>query len=339
MRRSLAVLLTALTLAVASAGALAAPAPAPPPGSPSAAAPAPRLFADLPPDHPAAPAVGALFLAGVVQGDDQSRFRPEDPVTRAEFVKMVLGARGVAVDGACRAKFPDVPCAAWYGPYVDAAHRLALVEGRGASRFEPQAPVTRQEAFVVMVRALGKWYEIRRIPWSAWAHKLAPFQDAGLVADWAERSAAYLVGQGILATGPGQTAHLRPAAPATRAEIAVLLQRALLPALLNRQVVQVDGAHIRYARALDMQATKYATGEDGVGTVTYTSLTVRVGVVAVDPVVIPLGSLLYVPGYGYAVAADVGGAIKGNKIDLYTEDYTEAALRFGTRPVRVYLLD
>ncbi len=326
------VLILALVLATGTASALAAPVPAPQTKTA-------WLFSDVPPDHPDAGAIGALFLAGVVQGDELGRFRPDDTVTRAELVKMILIARGIAVSKECRPQFHDVPCTTWYGPYVHMGHRLALVEGRGGGRFEPSAPVTRQEAYVITVRALGKWYEIRRTAWSDNAAKLAVFGDGNAVADWAMRSVAFLAGRGILTSGPGPAAFLQATQTATRAEIATLLQRALLPTIQGRNTIRLDGTLVRYARAMDMQTTKYATGEPGVGTITYTSLKVRVGVVAVDPTVIPLGSLLYVPGYGYCVAADIGGAIKGHKIDLYTEDLHEAALRYGVRPLPVYLLD
>lgn len=48
------------------------------------------------------------------------------------------------------------------------------------------------------------------------------------------------------------------------------------------------------------------------------------GIVAVDPRVIPLGSLVYVEGYGEAIAADTGGAVKGNVVDIYVDSYSEA---------------
>ena len=66
-------------------------------------------------------------------------------------------------------------------------------------------------------------------------------------------------------------------------------------------------------------------------------------VLSVDPTVIPLGSKLYVQGlngaadYGYAVAADTGGAIKGNRVDLYMDTHSQA-LQWGRRDVRVYIL-
>ena len=61
-------------------------------------------------------------------------------------------------------------------------------------------------------------------------------------------------------------------------------------------------------------------------------------VVAVDPDIIPLGTRVYIPGYGEAIAADTGGAISGYMIDLCMEDYTQA-IAFGRRGVEVYILD
>ncbi len=64
---------------------------------------------------------------------------------------------------------------------------------------------------------------------------------------------------------------------------------------------------------------------------------VGLSTVAVDPSVIPLGSLLYIDGYGYAIAADTGGAIQGNIIDLYLNSYDEC-MNWGRQNVSVYLI-
>lgn len=92
----------------------------------------------------------------------------------------------------------------------------------------------------------------------------------------------------------------------------------------------------RGTRYLIMWATAYAPGH-GCGYRTSTGRKAGYGVVAVDPRVIPLGTRLYIPGYGYAVAADTGGSIKGNRIDLCFNTLKEAR-NFGRRQVKVYIL-
>ena len=60
--------------------------------------------------------------------------------------------------------------------------------------------------------------------------------------------------------------------------------------------------------------------------------------VAVDPRVIPLRSMLYIEGFGFARAEDIGGAIKGNKIDILFDKHSDVA-RFGVKyGIKVYLL-
>lgn len=70
---------------------------------------------------------------------------------------------------------------------------------------------------------------------------------------------------------------------------------------------------------------------------TATGIKAKKGVVAVDPRVIPLGTKLYIPGYGYALAADTGGAIKGKRIDLCFNTRKEVS-RFGRKKIKVYIL-
>ncbi|BCB03769.1 3D domain-containing protein [Bacillus sp. KH172YL63] len=61
-------------------------------------------------------------------------------------------------------------------------------------------------------------------------------------------------------------------------------------------------------------------------------------VIAVDPAVIPLGSKVYIEGYGYARAEDTGGAIKGKRIDIYMEKEKDA-LQYGVRDVSVQIIE
>lgn len=59
--------------------------------------------------------------------------------------------------------------------------------------------------------------------------------------------------------------------------------------------------------------------------------------IAVDPKVIPYGSIVYIQGYGYYIAEDCGGAIKGNRIDIFTASY-DTALKNGRRTANVWLV-
>jgi uncharacterized protein YabE (DUF348 family) len=112
------------------------------------------------------------------------------------------------------------------------------------------------------------------------------------------------------------------------------------------------GEKFRYSKVLDMKATAYTASLKDTGKapghplfgITATGIKAKKGVIAVDPKVIPLYTRVYVEiagkteDYGYAVAADVGGAIKGNKIDLYydSQDFVD---RFGVKKVKVYILE
>jgi len=90
-------------------------------------------------------------------------------------------------------------------------------------------------------------------------------------------------------------------------------------------------------RSLRVVATGYSAKQPGLDDTTATGARAKHGVVAVDPRVIPLGTRVYVPGYGTAVAADTGGDIKGGRIDLCF-DTVEEAVVWGRRSVTVYVL-
>lgn len=82
-------------------------------------------------------------------------------------------------------------------------------------------------------------------------------------------------------------------------------------------------------------ATSYNHTCEGCDMITATGMLQSYGVVAVDPKVIPLFTKMYIPGYGIAIAGDVGGAIKGRRIDL---GFTELDGSFSSGPVDVYIL-
>ena len=91
------------------------------------------------------------------------------------------------------------------------------------------------------------------------------------------------------------------------------------------------------AESIQMVATAYTPYCTGCSGITASGRPAGHGIVAVDPRVIPLGTRLYIPGYGYAIAGDTGGAIVGYRIDLGYTSYRDA-MQFGRRAVTVYRL-
>lgn len=96
-------------------------------------------------------------------------------------------------------------------------------------------------------------------------------------------------------------------------------------------------------------ATGYTAGVESTGKtpdhpqygVTYSGVKVRrdlFSTIAADPEVFPLGTILFIPGYGYGVVADTGSAIKGNRIDLYFETVDDVYRLWGKKKVTVYVI-
>ncbi|MCD8506038.1 MAG: 3D domain-containing protein [Alkalibacterium thalassium] len=93
-------------------------------------------------------------------------------------------------------------------------------------------------------------------------------------------------------------------------------------------------------RTLRVQATGYSTKQPNLSTHTATGIDLRINprVIAVDPSVIPLGSMVEVEGMGVYIAGDTGGAIRGNIIDIHFQTVGEA-LSWGRRSVTIRVLD
>jgi uncharacterized protein YabE (DUF348 family) len=99
------------------------------------------------------------------------------------------------------------------------------------------------------------------------------------------------------------------------------------------QTISRGGELIRFREAMEVIATAYTYTGRNTASGTYPEY----GVVAVDPRVIPIGTRMYIEGYGYATALDKGSAIIGNRIDVFLESEKEAS-RWGVRRVKIYLL-
>lgn len=137
------------------------------------------------------------------------------------------------------------------------------------------------------------------------------------------QKAAYLAVDGIVG-------------PATRQALGLTTTAAAEPPVVSR-----GGSGSGIGKVITVVATAY----DGCykcnypyyGYPSYIGLPLARGIVAVDPKVIPMGTKIYVEGYGNAIAADQGNAIKGNRIDLYFDTHQQA-LDYGMKTVKVTIL-
>lgn len=109
--------------------------------------------------------------------------------------------------------------------------------------------------------------------------------------------------------------------------------------LISPQGYKLSRSNFKRGKVLSMMATAYDTSPRSNGGYRCTKLgtPLKYGIVAVDPRIIPLRSVVYVEGYGLAVAHDTGGAIKGKRIDLCYPT-NSAARRFGRRKVQVHIM-
>ena len=116
------------------------------------------------------------------------------------------------------------------------------------------------------------------------------------------------------------------------------------PTISDGVIITADGQVLTYSRVEQFKATAYTHTDEGCNMTTATGTTVRVGTVAVDPTVIPYGTRMFIVTndgayiYGIGTAEDCGGAIKGNRLDLYFPTDAEC-WAFGVRGCTVYFLD
>ena len=167
-------------------------------------------FSDLK-GHWVEPKVEDLVAAGVLSPGD--KFRPRDPVTRADFVKMLVLAAGLPQVVTVPATFSDVRQSTWFYNYVETAAHYGIVKGDAAGRFRPFEGLTREEMASMVMRALGDTT-------SASAAFLTRFKDADRVSSWAKDDVARAVARGILA-GTDQ-GFLFPTQAATRDQAAAV---------------------------------------------------------------------------------------------------------------------
>lgn len=127
-----------------------------------------ELFNDVSSSNPYKDAIAWAKQSGILQGYPDGSFKPDRTVNRAEFLKIVLGAKGINVsDVAGSAVFKDVDDGAWYAPYIRYAKTQSIIQGYPDGTFKPDQTVNFAEALKMAYNALnvktsdmgGNWYD------------------------------------------------------------------------------------------------------------------------------------------------------------------------------------
>lgn len=178
-----------------------------------------KTFADMT-GHWAKSAAEYLATQDVLQGTDDTHFSPDALTSRAMVATLLWRMAGQPQARIKIADFPDVDANSWYIEAVRWAAEQGIVTGYDDGRFGPNDTVTREQLAAMLAR-YAQYQAKGQLDYEGTA--ILAFPDADAVADWAKTSMAWAVEQGLL-QGNGDGA-LVPAAFATRAETAVILQR------------------------------------------------------------------------------------------------------------------
>ena len=167
--------------------------------------------------------VDTLAVAGVIQGRGDHLFYPRNAITRADFIVMLDRAYGMSSaleSGAVTAQqdFSDVPSDKYYAKSVAAARALGVATGTADNRFLPQQTMSRQDAMVFLKRTIDRTELTLR------DGAITGFSDAAEVKSYAQEAVGALTSAKVIG---GTNGKLNPNAPVTRAEMAVMLYRAL----------------------------------------------------------------------------------------------------------------
>lgn len=166
-------------------------------------------FDDMPNDW-STTALQHAVSNGLLNGTD-NKLLPKDNLTRAQMATILVRALG-ATEAGDISSFTDVKTTAWYYNAMAISYKMGIFKGDGAGKLNPDAAITRQEAFVVLSRAFSLT--------STAPSALNKFSDSNDVASWAKEGLAGLVVNGYVG---GSNGKLNPNSKITRAEFAQVM--------------------------------------------------------------------------------------------------------------------
>ncbi|MBO5370365.1 MAG: S-layer homology domain-containing protein, partial [Clostridia bacterium] len=178
-----------------------------------------KVYTDVNSDFWANEAIQALSVKNAINGYEDGTFKPANLITRAEFIKILTSMLGYEPSDC---SFADVSADKWYYGYIGAAVKLGIAKGDG-ELFNPDSPITRQDAATLLYRAIGQ---------SKNDIAAVSFADEAEISDYASDAVKSLGSVGVLSGYP--TGEFFPKNNMTRAEVAQMLYKATKAGLINR---------------------------------------------------------------------------------------------------------
>ncbi|HEY2494545.1 MAG TPA: S-layer homology domain-containing protein [Paenibacillus sp.] len=174
-------------------------------------------FVDLQNHKWAQKSIEFLNSKGIILGTSEHVFAPSAAMKRGDFALLLMKMFGLKSDATVR--FSDVPQSSYYYEAITSLKAQGIVQGFGGDKFDPEAPMTRQDLMVMLHKALTKsGIKLK----AGEASSLNRFADSDKVKSYAKDAVLALITEGIV---KGDGSKLNPTAHASRAEVAVLLEQ------------------------------------------------------------------------------------------------------------------
>ncbi len=185
--------------------------------------PPPKDFDDVPANFWAKPFVDKLSSRKIIEGYENNIYRPQQPVTRAEFAAIIDKAFETDLSNSKR-DFADVPADFWARQQIQDAVDKKFMKGYNASTFRPERRIPRVEVIAALVSGLDKTL---RTPPGSPDKALSVYEDADQIPGWAREQVAIATANGLIVNYPNRNL-FRPQEEATRAEVAAMVHQALV---------------------------------------------------------------------------------------------------------------
>ena len=173
-----------------------------------------NIFTDVPKEHWANSYIEALYKEGTVSGVTTTEYKPEDNITREEFVKLIVSALKLNTVGN-DAPFLDVDKNAWYYNYINIAYNSNIINGITETEFGTGENIIRQDIAVIVANSL------KELDYNFNSDEELTFEDSASIDEYAKNSVKLLKNSGIL--NGDENNLFNPKSNATRAEAAKII--------------------------------------------------------------------------------------------------------------------